>query len=123
MQTTYIALAGVFGVLGRYIAAQSLTRWLGSAFPYSTIAINVAGSFLIGVVYVLGMERGILSEQAMRALMVGFLGGFTTFSAFSLETVRLIESGAPGLAAANAAASVTLCVTATALGFWVARLG
>lgn len=122
MQTIWIALAGIFGVLGRYIAAQGLTRALGSAFPFSTMAINVAGSFLIGVVYVLGAERGLLSDLSARALMVGFLGGFTTFSAFSLETLRMIEGGAIGLAALNAAGSVTLCVGATAAGFWIARI-
>lgn len=121
MEPLLISIAGIIGVLARYGTSLSMTRWLGTAFPYATVFINVTGSFAIGVVYVLGPEKGLMSQQTARALMVGLLGGYTTFSSFSLETARLLEGGQLGLGLVNIFASVLFCLGGTALGFLVGR--
>ncbi|MBI3555496.1 MAG: fluoride efflux transporter CrcB [Deltaproteobacteria bacterium] len=121
MQTVLISLAGIFGVLGRYFMSLGVTRLAGPGFPFATVLINVLGSFLIGVVYVLGAEKAAISETTRVALMVGFMGGFTTFSSFALETVRLFEGGQLGLAVVNVLVSVVLCLGAVAFGLFLAR--
>lgn len=91
MQILLISVFGIMGVLSRFLITQICQKVILTFFPVSTLAINLIGSFLIGVVYVLGTEKQLISEDLRIALMVGFLGGFTTFSAFSLESYRLLE--------------------------------
>lgn len=98
-----------------------MTRWAGPAFPYGTLLINIVGSLLIGLVYVLLVERLPTGPLWRAGLMTGVLGGFTTFSAFSLESVALLEEHAYGKAALYVAASVILCLAATWLGILMAR--
>ena len=121
MRMIYLAAFGVLGVFCRYGVGLLVTRLAPGPFPAATLLINLAGSFLIGVVYVLGMERSTLSEPLRLALAVGFLGGFTTFSAYALEITRLLENGRPGLAALYLAASTVGGVAAASLGLLVAR--
>lgn len=93
----------------------------GRDFPYGTLAVNVAGSLLMGVSFVLLVER-LGSAPEWRALvMIGFLGAFTTFSTFSLETVQLLEGGAVGRAMINVLSSVAFCLVATWLGIVLGR--
>jgi CrcB protein len=91
MKTVFlIGVLGAAGVLTRY----GIDRWLGdtgSPFPLSTFLINALGSFLIGAVYVAGVEKGLIGRDISIALMAGFLGGFTTFSAYSLQTILLLK--------------------------------
>src|SRR5438105_3986985 len=84
---------GLFGLVGIY--ARFAIDWVGASwFPWNTFVINATGSGLAGIVYVLGAERQLLPADLLAGIMVGFLGGFTTFSAYALQSFRLIEGGA-----------------------------
>ncbi|WP_372425280.1 fluoride efflux transporter CrcB [Salinarimonas chemoclinalis] len=111
--------AGLGGVL-RWLVGLAALRAFGPVFPWGTLAVNVAGSFAIGVVATLVLAR-MPSETARLFLMTGLLGGFTTFSAFSLDAVALVERGAPGLAAAYVGASVALSLAGIAAGLALGR--
>ena len=94
MRILFIIVFGILGVLSRYFFGGLVERLAPSPFPVGTLMINVAGSFAIGVVYVLGVERAILARDLWAGIMVGFLGGFTTFSSYSLDVFRLLEARA-----------------------------
>ncbi|MBD0864381.1 MAG: fluoride efflux transporter CrcB [Rhodobacteraceae bacterium] len=116
-----VALGGAVGTTLRYLTGVGIARVLGvTGFPLAIITVNVIGSFLMGVFVVFAMERG-LAHYYSPLVMTGLLGGFTTYSAFSLETVTLIEHGHPGLAAVYVVLSVVLCIGALMLGIWVMR--
>jgi len=91
MKFIHMAVFGLIGIFARYFLGLLAGRYFAAPFPYGTFLINLIGSFLIGVVYVLGAEKGILNPDLRLGIVVGLLGGFTTFSAYSLETTRLIE--------------------------------
>jgi CrcB protein len=112
-----IALGGATGTLLRYAVGMLLAP-ATLRFPLATLLINVSGSFLIGW---LAEYPGLVNPTLRVALIVGLCGGFTTFSAFSLETMRLIQRGEVARAAFYAGASVVLCIGATALGLAAAR--
>jgi CrcB protein len=116
-----IALGGAFGTLARYVLSV-LALPIDRQLPWGTIIINVTGCLIIGFVgtFTLAQGRYPISENARLFLMVGFCGGYTTFSAFSLQTLDLLRSGAIGRAAINVALSVVLCVSAVAAGHWIA---
>ncbi len=115
-----VALGGAIGAALRYLSGIGVVRLLGhQEFPLAIIAVNVVGSFLMGVFVVAAAHRGLTHLSPF--VMTGLLGGFTTFSAFSLETVTLIERGALGQAALYVALSVGLSVGGLALGLIVAR--
>jgi CrcB protein len=120
-QVLVIAAGGALGALLRYGMSQSVYRLLGRDFPYGTLAVNLFGSFLIGVAVVLIVERMILSELWRTALIIGFLGAFTTFSTFSFETLALLEDGQLLKALLNIGVSVILCLLATWLGMIATR--
>jgi CrcB protein len=115
MTTAMVGAAGLAGVLARY----GITRLTlhTEALIWSTVAINVAGSFLLGL---LAAEHW-FSRDVREALGVGFLGGFTTFSTFSVQIVLETDGGRPGKAAGYLAASVVGGVAAAALGYWLGR--
>jgi CrcB protein len=116
-----ILFFGVLGVLSRYLIGVWVGWFYQAPFPLHTFLINLLGSFLIGAVYVLAMERSTLSPELKLGLMVGFLGGFTTFSSYSLETFRLLEESKYFSAAAYGIASPALGLFCTFLGAAVAR--
>jgi CrcB protein len=116
-----VAIAGALGALARYALGGWIANRIPSPFPWETFAINVSGSFVLGFVFVLLTERFLPHPVLRTALTVGFLGAYTTFSTFSLETFRLIEDGAIGLAAANVLASVAAALLAVYLGVVVGR--
>lgn len=91
MNILSIALFGCLGVLFRFFLGAWIGRVFPAPFPYGTFTINLMGAFLIGVLYVLGVERTAIPADLRLGLMVGFLGGFTTFSAYCLELVKLLE--------------------------------
>jgi fluoride exporter len=110
----FVALAGAGGVLLRYGLSSTVH---GDALPWMTVAINVAGSFLLGVLVVVPWWSG----QARTALGVGFLGGFTTFSTFAVQTVTDADAGEPGRAAVLVVASVLLGLAAAAAGYYLGK--
>ncbi len=118
-----IMLGGGAGAGLRHGVNMLAARWLGhGGFPFGTLAINIVGSLLIGMLVVLFEQRLAAVPMLWRsALVTGVLGGFTTFSAFSLETLLLIERGNWGGASLYALASVLLSLAACAAGLWLAR--
>ena len=116
-----IAVAGAFGSVSRYALSGWAYRLFGERLPYGTLAVNVVGCFLLGLVMHVGLTTDALSREARTAISVGFLGAFTTFSTFGYETVRSIEQGAWGAAALNVALNVVVGILAVVAGFGVAR--
>ncbi len=117
-----IALGGALGALSRFWAVALASLWLDDEFPYGILIVNVLGSFAIGIVFVFLVERAILPIAWRSAVMVGFLGAFTTFSAFSLQTIGLLEAGRFLAASVYIIGSVLICVMAAGLGMFFARL-
>ncbi|RST86721.1 fluoride efflux transporter CrcB [Aquibium carbonis] len=120
-----VALGSALGALARYLCSLGLLAVFGAGFPVGTLAVNVAGSFLIGLFATLTEPGGRLlaSPPARQFVLAGFCGGFTTFSVFSLETLFLLESRAFHLAALNLGVSVILWLAAVWLGWRIgARL-
>jgi fluoride exporter len=120
-QIVAIAAGGALGALLRFWVASGVATWLGRDFPYGTLIINVTGSLAIGFLYVLLVERLDINVLWRPFLMTGLLGAFTTFSAFSLETVNLIEAGEGLKALMNMLLSVSLCIGAAMLGIIMGR--
>lgn len=117
---TLVALGGAIGASLRYLTGIGMLRLFGHHdFPHAIITVNVIGSFLMGVFVVAAAHRGLTHFSPF--VMTGLLGGFTTFSAFSLETVTLFERGATGQAALYIALSVGLSIGALLLGLMAAR--
>lgn len=113
-----VAVGGALGSMARFLLSSIvLAETVCFGFPIGTFTVNAAGSLLIGVV--LGAE---LPPIAVRLLAVGFCGGFTTFSTFSADTVRLLRAGCYGPAAAYAALSIAVCLVCTGLGMWLGAL-
>ena len=110
-----IALGGSLGAISRYWVSSATYSWLGSNFPYGTLMVNVAGSLVMGFLTVLLVHRFDVSDELRLGLLVGFLGSFTTFSAFSMDTINWIENGALIKASVYVLASVISCV----LGAWI----
>jgi len=120
-QLLAIAGGGALGAVLRFGIASNIYRWLGRDFPYGILLVNVAGSLLMGLLFAFIVERGLLPLEWRAALMIGFLGAFTTFSTFSMETILLLESGELGKAGLNVLLNVTLCLAATWFGLIVGR--
>ncbi len=115
-----VALGGAIGASLRYLTGVGVVRLYGhSDFPVAIITVNVVGSFLMGVFVVAAAQRGLTHLSPF--VMTGILGGFTTFSAFSLETMTLIERGQTGSAALYVALSVGLSIGGLAVGLLAAR--
>jgi len=117
-----IALGGALGSVLRYLVQTHSVNWFGSSFPYGTLLVNVAGSLMIGFLSYTLVERLNAPEELRLAILVGFLGGFTTFSTFSLETLTLIQQGSILGAFINVFLSVGLCLLACILGLSLARI-
>jgi CrcB protein len=120
-QMMAIAAGGAIGALLRYWTSLAVHSRLGSGFPYGTLAVNVLGSLLMGFLYIWLIERMAAGATVRAFLLIGVLGAFTTFSTFSIETLNLVEGGQLGKALLNIVVSVTVCMTAAALGIFAAR--
>ena len=107
-KTIFIAFAGLVGTLVRYWLSTVVARRYGETFPWGTLAVNLIGSFLAGAIYHLGEERLLLSPAMRTIILIGLLGGFTTFSSYGLQTFTLLREGQIGLATLNVAVSNVL---------------
>ena len=116
MNAVWVALGGALGAVARYGADAWITRLAGAGFPWGTLAINVIGSAAIGVWFALTPPTRAMTAAHL-FVVVGVLGGFTTFSAFSMQTVALAQAGEWGRAVAYVAGSVVLCVAGAWAGF------
>ena len=121
-QLLFIAIGGAAGAMARFWVANTFDGLHATGFPFATLGINAIGSFFIGVFYVLITERMHLHSDLRYVLMVGFLGAFTTFSTFSIESVVLLEQGYVAQAVAYIIASVLLCLLACWSAILLTRL-
>lgn len=120
-QILFIAAGGAAGALARFGLSKAIHGLFGSAFPWGTLAVNLLGSFFIGLLSVLFTERLNVSPELKAGLLVGVLGALTTFSTFSLETFALLQQGEHVRALLNVLGNVLLCLTLTWLGILLAR--
>jgi CrcB protein len=118
----FIALGGAAGAVARYLLATWIHALWETRMPIGTLLVNMIGSFAIGVIYVMVVERQIIHPDWRGSLMVGFLGAFTTFSTFSLETIALLEAGHPAHALAYMLGSAVLCVVMAGAAIQLTRL-
>ena len=116
-----ICLGGAVGTGARYLLGGWAQRTLGTTFPWGTLIINALGSFLIVVIMYLGVQRGLITPSLRLVLTTGIMGGFTTYSTFNYETIRLLQDGSFGLGALNVLTTVVVCLLAGGLGVLVCR--
>jgi CrcB protein len=114
-----VALGGAIGSVTRAWVSVMAVRLVGAGFPWGTMVINIVGSLVIGMVAAsaLSPTRTLITQEVRIFLMVGFCGGFTTFSSFSLQTFELLREGRPAAALANIALSVVICIAAASAGY------
>jgi CrcB protein len=117
-----IAIGGAFGAVTRYLVDTTVSAQTASAFPWGTFVVNLTGSFLLGLLFALAVDRDVLPADIRLPVMTGFVGAYTTFSTLMLESWRVVEDGATGLAAANLVGSVLLGLVALVGGLAVGRL-
>ena len=117
-----ISVGAVFGANARYVLSRYAARLLGPVFPYGTLIINVLGSFIAGFFIVWTTERVLVDPRWRLLVVVGFCGGFTTFSSFAFETMAYFEQGQWMLMATNVFANNLLCLAAALAGMGLARV-
>lgn len=117
----YVALGGAIGASGRYLLGEGMSRAFGSGFPYGTLGVNIIGSALMGILFGYLSHKGQGQDSLRLFLGVGVLGGFTTFSAFSLDSILMLERKAYGAFASYIGLSVGLSLLALVAGLWLAR--
>lgn len=118
----WICLGGAIGTGARYLLSGWLLRFTGPGFPYGTLAVNVIGSFLLCLLMQIGLSTEAIPPTLRLVLATGVLGGFTTYSAFNYETLRLLQEDAWLLAFANLGVMLAACLMAGYLGFVVGKL-
>jgi len=116
-----VSIGAILGANARWIISRYAARILGSIFPYGTLFINVAGSFIVGFFMIWATERVLLDPRWRLLIVIGFCGAFTTFSSFAFETVSYFEQGQWLLLAANFVANNLLCLGAALAGMAMAR--
>ena len=118
----FVAIGGAAGASSRFYISQLILNWLGKGFPFATLAVNISGSLLMGALFGL-IEQGVIEVGVYRTLIgIGFLGAFTTFSTFSLDTLLLIQQGDIFKATINILLNVCLCIFAAALGMYIVSI-
>jgi CrcB protein len=117
----WVCLGSAVGGGARYLVSLWALRTFGPAFPYGTLAVNLLGSFLLGGLMFAGVQAAAIPPTLGLALTTGVMGGFTTYSSFSYETLRYLQNGAWGMALVNVGATVLGCLAACLLGGLVAR--
>lgn len=122
MKYILVSAGGFLGAISRYMAGSFVGQATSAAFPLGTLLINVSGSFLLGFLYEIGTEHFAVSPEFRTFAAIGFLGAYTTFSTFSLETVRLIQDGSGLAALGNVAANIVLGLVAVFLGVFLGKI-
>ena len=121
MPLILIGLGGFAGAISRYLVDGFVSERTGAGFPWGTLAVNLSGSFVLGLLFAMTAERAILPADIRGPVMIGFIGAYTTFSTYMLESWSLVESGSYGPAIANLAGSVVIGLMAVAAGLAVGR--
>lgn len=121
MLLVLIAAGGAAGAVSRYLVDAIVSDRLDGAFPWGTLVVNASGSFVLGLLFALAIERAFLPSDVRGPVMIGFVGAYTTFSTLMLESWRLVEDGAIVLAVANLAGSLIIGVVAVVAGLAVGR--
>jgi len=122
MKILLIGMGGFFGAVSRYYVSRGSVLFFGDKIPYGTLVVNVVGSFLLGLVFTLSVEKLAISENMRFLIAVGFLGAFTTFSTFSVESLYLIEDGAYMSAFVYIMGNLLLSLIAAFAGIYIARM-
>ena len=122
MPLLLIGLGGFAGAVSRYLVDGYVVDRTAGSFPWGTLVVNASGTFLLGLLFAMTTERAILPAEIRGPLMIGFLGAYTTFSTYLLESWRLVEGGAVGMAAANLAGSLLVGLLAVLAGLTIGRL-
>jgi CrcB protein len=117
-----IGLGGFAGAIARYMVDGFVAERVAGAFPWGTLVVNLSGSFLLGALFTLTVDRAILPADIRGPVLIGFIGAYTTFSTYMLESWQLIGSGAYGLAFVNVVGSAVLGLVAVAAGLTLGRL-
>jgi fluoride exporter len=117
-----IGFAGLIGTLARFGLSEVAAKRLGTSFPIGTLIVNILGCFLGGILFYALQERTFVSETVRLAVIVGFLGGFTTFSAFGVQTFVLLKNGEVGLGLLNVAVSNLFGIAVVWVGYAIAKL-
>ena len=116
-----IGAGGFFGAIARYVVDGFVTDRTGASFPWGTLVVNATGSFILGLLFALTAERAILPADIRAPVMIGFIGAYTTFSTYMLESWNLIESGSYGAAIGNLGGSILIGLLMVSLGLLVGR--
>lgn len=122
MQWLAVALGGALGSVARYALSTWIFQVSSHKFPYATLTVNVLGSFVMGILFVVIVERAALPQEMRSLLMIGFIGAFTTFSTFSLDALGLWQNGHLFMALIYTLATVILCLIAISSAIWLTRL-
>jgi CrcB protein len=117
-----IGLGGFAGAISRYLVDGLVSDRTGGAFPWGTLAVNATGSFLLGLLFAMTAERAIFPAEIRSPVMIGFIGAYTTFSTYMLESWVLIESGSYGPAIANLGGSLLVGLAAVGAGLIIGRV-
>jgi CrcB protein len=117
-----VAIGGALGSIARYALSTWIFDVSSHKFPYATLAVNVLGSFVMGILFVIIVEKAALPTEMRSLLMIGFLGAFTTFSTFSLDALGLWQNGHIFMSLLYMLATVILCLIAISSAIWLTRL-
>ena len=117
-----VAIGGALGSVARYALSSWIFDITSQKFPYATLIVNVAGSFVMGILFVVIVERAALPAEMRSLLMIGFIGAFTTFSAFSLDALGLWQNGHVLMSVIYIITTVILCLVAISTAIWLTRL-
>ena len=121
MPLVEIAIGGAAGAVARYLVDGWVSQRTGGSFPLGTLVVNLSGTFLLGLLATLALERSVLSAAIRPTVLIGFIGAYTTFSTMMLESWRLIQGGAVGLGLANLIGSSVMGMIAVAAGLMIGR--
>ncbi|HEY8657180.1 MAG TPA: fluoride efflux transporter CrcB [Candidatus Limnocylindria bacterium] len=121
MTLLLVGLGGFFGAIARYLVDGWIAERTGATFPFGTLVVNLSGAFVLGFLFALTVERGVLPSVIRPPVLIGFIGAYTTFSTLALESWRLIEDGSYALGLANLFGSMALGVVVVVVGLLLGR--